>query len=479
MGNQIRRHIGQILLDGGFLSYKDINRAVEEQKHTRELLGQVLVRMGVLKAREIGAPLLIQKHLCSIDDAVKIAAGERQLLGALLVQSGSITDTQLDHALAEQKRTGERLGEVFTRLGMLTELQLAALIEFQHNQEDASASSPLKLGELLVATGYLSREKLEDALYKQRVSHKRIGDVLVEEGYVSPSRIKNGCRLQKMLVRSVLAAILSLGMSATSFATTVMLQWDANSETDLAGYKVYHSPESSPLEGTIPLDVSKQTTATISGLDPEKSYRFAVTAYNASGIESSYSNIVSIEEQSPPTVAISSPADNINVSGLVSINVNASDNVGVTKVEYYVNGELKGTDTSAPYVYSWDTVSLAPGPCTLMVKAYDAAGNVSQSSRSVTVVNDLIAPTVALTSPANNATLSGTVTISSSASDNVGVTMVEYYSDGVFLFASNVPPFSYSWNTRGIGNGSYSILAKAYDNAGNSHAILICESYGE
>ena len=118
MGQQIKRHIGQILLDGKFLSDNDIDHALEEQKHTRELLGQVLVRMGVLKARDINAPLLVQDHLSSIDDAVKMAAGERQLLGALLVRSGRITSKQLDHVIAEQKRTGEKLGEVFTRLGM-------------------------------------------------------------------------------------------------------------------------------------------------------------------------------------------------------------------------------------------------------------------------------------------------------------------------------------------------------------------------
>ena len=70
---------------------------------------------------------------------------------------------------------------------------------------------------------------------------------------------------------------------------------------------------------------------------------------------------------------------------------------------------LVSTDTGAPYVYSWDTSSAASGAYTLMAKAYDAAGNVSQSSRSVTVVNDLIAPTVALTSPTNNATVNGTI----------------------------------------------------------------------
>jgi len=255
---------------------------------------------------------------------------------------------------------------------------------------------------------------------------------------------------------------------STGSASTVTLQWDANTEPDLAGYKVYHSAESSPLEGAVPLDVSNQTTATISGLDPAKSYRFAVSAYNTSGLESSFSNIVTLAEQLAPTVAITLLADSAAVSGAVVISVDAADNVGVTRVEYYINGELKMTVTGAPYVYSWDSLSVAPGPCTLMARAYDAAGNVSQSSRTVTVVNDLIAPTVALTAPANNATLNGTVTISSSASDNVGVTMVEFYINGILQYAGNLPPYSFSWETNRVSNGNYTIMAKAYDNAGHA-----------
>ncbi|MGB9082489.1 MAG: Ig-like domain-containing protein [Desulfuromonadaceae bacterium] len=468
MAFQIKRQIGQILLDGGFLSDRDLSRAFNEQKRTRELLGQVLVKMGMLKAQDINAPLSIQEHLSSVEDAVKIAAGERQLLGALLVQSGRITGEQLDHVIAEQKRTGEKLGDVFTRLGMLTERQCSALLEFQSNQSDLTIISPLRLGELMIATGYISRDQLNDALEKQSHSHKKIGEVLIEEGYVKQSQIRKGFRLQKMLVKSVLASILSLGLSAPVMASSVSLQWDASTDADVAGYKVYHSAGSSALEGTTPLNVANQTSASLDGLDPNLSYEFAVTAYNAAGAESSFSNIVTLPEQAPPTIDITSPADSASVSGTVSIAVNATDNVGVTKVEFYINGALKATDTTGPYVYTWDTKSVAPGAYTLMVKAYDAAGNVSQSSRTVTVVSDTIAPTVAMTAPANSTTIRGLATVSAGASDNVGVTRVEFYSNGVLIYSSNVSPYSFNWDTTKVGNGVYVINAMAFDNAGNS-----------
>jgi len=469
MGLRIRRFMGQILLDGRFMSKNDLDHALEEQKRTKELLGQVLVRMGVLRENEINAPLMIQRHLGNIDDAVRIAAGERQLLGALLVQSGHISADQLDYAIDEQKRTGEKLGKVFKRLGMLTERQLSALLDFQKKQGDINTVGPLRLGELLLATGHISREQLDDALHKQRLSHKKIGEILIEEGYLRPERVTYGVRLQKMLVNSVLAAILSLGMGASGFASSVNLEWDPNTESDLEGYKVYYTTESSSFDGTTPMFVSKDTTkATVSGLDPGKSYKFAVTAYNSSELESSYSNIVLVAEQSPPVVAITSPSNAQSVSNSVNVSVDVSDNAGVTKVEYYVDGLLKSTETDSPFGYSWDTSQLAYGSHTIMARAYDAAGNSSDSSRSVSVVNDFSAPVVALIEPANNSSVSGTVAIKSNASDNVGVTRVDYYCNNMFLFTGNVSPYLFNWDTGGVSNGSYTIVAKAYDGTGNS-----------
>ena len=183
-----------------------------------------------------------------------------------------------------------------------------------------------------------------------------------------------------------------------------------------------------------------------------------------------------------PTVAVSAPASNSTVSGTVSVTASASDNVGVTKVEFYVNGALQAADTATPYLYSWNTSALAAGAYTLMAKAYDAAGNVGQSSNVVVnIVKDTTAPTVSLTAPGNGTTLSGTVAITASASDNIGVTKVEFYANGSLLYAGNVAPYSYSWNTTSVADGSYPLTAKAYDAAGNigqSPAVTITVKNG-
>jgi chitinase len=270
--------------------------------------------------------------------------------------------------------------------------------------------------------------------------------------------------------------VFSIVTATTSQAKDVTLQWDPEADSSVIGYRVYYNADSANLpfsgtgavQGTSPIDVNNLTSSTVNGLDPNSSYYFTVTAYNASGAESSYSNIVNVSESVPPVVSITSPVPNATINGTVSVTVSATDNVGVTKVEFYLNGILQTTDTSIPYLYSLNTSSLASGTYSLMAKAYDAAGNIGQSSAvSVTVVNDTTAPTVSLTSPVTNATLSGITALSAAASDNIGVSKVELYKNGVLLFVTNVAPYSYNWNTTTEANGSYTLIAKAYDNAGN------------
>jgi len=283
-------------------------------------------------------------------------------------------------------------------------------------------------------------------------------------------------RIGAIFFAMLVALTLFLSGRTPCFASTVVLQWNAVTDSNLSGYKVYYQADSltQPFAGTgstqgaSPLNVSNQTSATISGLDPSRAYYFAVTAYNSAGTESAYSNVITVPEMISPTVSLTAPASGSSASGTVSVTASATDNVGVAKVEFYVNGALAATDTATPYVYSWNTSALAAGTYTLMTKAYDAAGNVGQSGTvSVSVVKDTTAPTVSVTSPASGVTVTGTAAITASASDNVGVSKVEFYGNGVLLSSTNVTPYSYSWNTASVANGSYTLTAKAYDAAGN------------
>ena len=93
-------------------------------------------------------------------------------------------------------------------------------------------------------------------------------------------------------------------------------------------------------------------------------------------------------DTTPPTTSITSPTSGATVSGTVTVDANASDSVGVTRVELWVDGALTGSDTTAPYQIAWNTTTASNGGHGLQTRAYDAAGNVGSSTTvNVTVSN--------------------------------------------------------------------------------------------
>ena len=95
-----------------------------------------------------------------------------------------------------------------------------------------------------------------------------------------------------------------------------------------------------------------------------------------------------------PTVSASSSG----TSGTITFNANASDNVGVTKVEFYVDGALKGTDTASPWSFAFNSTGVANGSHVLTAKAYDAAGNSTTSAAVNFSVNNVTAQQLVLNS---------------------------------------------------------------------------------
>jgi beta-lactamase superfamily II metal-dependent hydrolase len=94
---------------------------------------------------------------------------------------------------------------------------------------------------------------------------------------------------------------------------------------------------------------------------------------------------------------------------------------------------------------------------------------------------DITAPTTSITAPLAGATVSGTATVSASASDNIGVTKVEFYLDGALQSTDTTSPYSWSWNTTTTANGSHSLTSKAYDlalNVGTSTSVTVTVSNG-
>jgi hypothetical protein len=180
-------------------------------------------------------------------------------------------------------------------------------------------------------------------------------------------------------------------------------------------------------------------------------------------------------DTTPPTVSISAPANGVTVSGTTSITANAADNVGVVGVQFRLDGANFGSeDTVAPYSVTWNTTAASNGTHTLLAIARDAAGNVTTSSSvSVTVNNgpppDTTPPTVSLSSPSGGATVSGALSVSANAADNVGVVGVQFKLDGANLGAEDTAsPYSVMWDTTTTTNTTHTLTAVARDAAGNS-----------
>ncbi len=121
-----------------------------------------------------------------------------------------------------------------------------------------------------------------------------------------------------------------------------------------------------------------------------------------------------------PILSFATPINGATVSGDTPITLTANDNVGVTKVELRIDGSLVATDTGYPYTFTWHTASSANGGKSLGARAYDAAGNYSDDSISVTVLN--AAPTTTTVSSTTTTSASTTTTSASSTTTTAGPT---------------------------------------------------------
>jgi hypothetical protein len=181
----------------------------------------------------------------------------------------------------------------------------------------------------------------------------------------------------------------------SSTPTAIRAVLDTVSTDDLDVYYKYGAKPS-----TTSYNLAAATSSPDEVLDLTSTYLktgthyFRVQRYSGSGTDTYYFTVTVTtggSDTTAPTTALTAPAAGATVSGTTTISASASDNVAVTKVEFYVDSVLKGTDTTSSYTYSWDTTAYSNGAHTLYTKAYDAAGNVGTSaSRSVTVSNTVV-----------------------------------------------------------------------------------------
>jgi hypothetical protein len=186
-----------------------------------------------------------------------------------------------------------------------------------------------------------------------------------------------------------------------------------------------------------------------------------------------------------PAVSITSPAGGSTVTGLVGVNVAASDNVGVARVELRVNSTTVAVDTSAPFAFTWASAGVPNGMASLVAYAFDAAGNAKASTTvsvnvangTTTVARDTTAPQVKIVNPVAGNVSGSNVAISVNASDDSGAAGITHmlYIDGTLKATGKGSTLGYSWNTRpkNVRAGTHTIRAVARDMAGNTSSASV------
>ena len=184
--------------------------------------------------------------------------------------------------------------------------------------------------------------------------------------------------------------ISSVGVSGiTTVAATVTWTTDVGSTSQVE----YGTTTSYGTLTTLNASLLTSHTVALAGLSTNTLYHYRVRSKNSSGVETISGDFAfqtnSVTDTTPPTISITAPANGATVSGAVTVSANASDNVAVTAVQFFLDGANLGLQlVTGPYSVSWDSTSTTNGVHTLTAQARDAAGNVGNAvAVSVTVSN--------------------------------------------------------------------------------------------
>ncbi len=261
-------------------------------------------------------------------------------------------------------------------------------------------------------------------------------------------------RARSILLPALLTLGVVVGPSIVS-AQQLNLSWVDNS----GGQASFIIQKASGITGPytqfaqVPLGVMSYTDTTVS---LGTTYCYQVAAVNSAGV-SDFSNVACGSPTAGFDVTVATTGSGTVVSAPAGITCPG------TCVQSYAAGRvvtLTATPVSGSFFSGWSGGGCAgTAPCVM-------AGNTPVTV-TATFSLDNTAPTVSIGSPASGASVSGSVSVAVNAADNVAVTRVELWVDGALLAIDTTASGSFAWDSTTKPNGTHSLLAKAYDAAGN------------
>lgn len=180
---------------------------------------------------------------------------------------------------------------------------------------------------------------------------------------------------------------------------------------------------------------------------------------------------MTVADQTPPTASVTAPSNGAVIKGTVTFSATASDNTGgtgISKVEFYVDGALKNTDTVSPYSFNWDTTTATNASHSLTAKAYDGATPAnSATSTAISVTVDNSPPTSPGSFRSTGSTVGSVALAWNASTDNNAVTAYKLTRNGTVI--TTVSGSTLTYNDTGLTPGTtYTYTVVAQDAAGNS-----------
>jgi hypothetical protein len=278
------------------------------------------------------------------------------------------------------------------------------------------------------------------------------------------------------LIRNILVLIVAFLalLPETGIASSLHVTWNANTDSDLAGYKVYYGTQSNTY-GT-PVPIVDAASYDIPNVQAGSTYYVAVSAYDSSNNESvksaELSAYIPVSDTTPPTGSVNiNSGDASTTSTTVTLTLSASDAAGTVTGMRFSNDGTNYAEYSYATSYSW-TLSSGVGTKTVYVQFKDNSNNWMTSAATDTI--QLVAPadtalptgSVSINSGAASTT-STTVTLTLSASDATGtVTGMKFSNDGTTYSSEYTYAASHTW-TLSSGYGTKTVYALFKDNSAN------------